>query len=174
MRRGALAAAAALIIVSSTVAKAAEDLPVSVRSGGLVRVAYDYPIEAALGFGVIVAKMPGNYDCRSICNYRGATVQGKVGLRGGQLAIGYGSLIGDTRDEGWLVHRVFIGYGVRAALLRRWNDDDLALPEAKTYWGVEGAFTITQFSMTLGIYRPVHPADGLSSLRVFGGIGWGF
>ena len=167
------AAAAALIIAASGSAFADGDLPDARRSGGLIRAHWDYPAEASVGFGVIVTRMPGNFDCKTTCNYRGATIQGSVGLGAGELAIGYGSVVGETGHGDWLLRRVFVGYGVRAALLRTWGESSLT-PEGRTYWGVEGAFTLSQFNVMIGVFRPVSPSDDLRSWHVFGGAGWGF
>jgi hypothetical protein len=135
-------------------------------------VSWSYPTQAALGFGTIVTKMPANFECATPCLFRGATIQGSAGAGGGELAIGYGSLVGETGRGRWLLRHVYVGYGVRAALLRTWGSSNLTSGE--TYWGVEGAFTIAQFGLTLGAFLPTAPSDGPTSWRIFGGAGWGF
>jgi hypothetical protein len=68
---------------------------------------------------------------------------------------------------------VYVGYGIRMALLRTWGSSELD-PHGTTFWGVEGAFTISQFSMTFGAFRPTEPGADPRSWRLFGGAGWGF
>ncbi len=150
-----------------------DDAPPTRRTGGLLRASWNYPSQATLGFGTIVTKMPANFDCATTCLYRGATIQGFAGTGAGELAIGYGSLVGETGRGDWLLRHVYVGYGVRAALLRTWGTSNLA-PRGETFWGLEGAFTIGQFSLTIGTFRPTAPTDGERSWRVFGGAGWGF
>ena len=167
-----LAAAIALSLCGSLCARA-DDVPTERRTGGLLRAAWAYPGQASLTFGTIVTRMPADYDCTTVCPYRGATIQGTVGMGAGELAIGYGSLVGETGRGDWLLRRVYLGYGFRMALMRTWGTSEIA-PDGTTFWGVEGAFTITQFSLTLGAFRPVRPGDDPRSWRAFGGIGWGF
>jgi hypothetical protein len=96
-----------------------------------------------------------------------------AGLGGGELALGYGSLIGETGSGAWLLHRVFVGYGVRAAVVRTWGLSTLE-PEGATFMGVEGAMTVAQFGVRLGVFHQVDSAGGQANWRVFGGAGWGF
>jgi hypothetical protein len=154
-------------------AATAADAPPATRTGGLLRASWDYPTQATLGFGVVVTTMPANYDCKTTCFYRGATIQGSAGTGGGELAIGYGSLVGETGHGDWLLRHVYVGYGVRMALLRTWGMSSLD-PHGTTFWGVEGAFTVGQFSLTMGAFRPTAPDDDQRAWRIFGGAGWGF
>ena len=165
------AALAALLLAAIAPTFAQE--PTERRTGGLLRAAWQYPGQASLTFGTIVARMPHDWDCKTTCSYRGATIQGTAGMGAGQLAIGYGSLIGETGRGDWLLRRVYLGYGVRMALLRTWGTSEL-YPEGTTFWGIEGAFTIAQFSMTAGAFRTIHPGDDTRTWRLFGGAGWGF
>jgi len=172
MTRRFAAALLGLLALVPTPARA-EEAPSERRTGGLLRAAWEYPAQAALTFGTIVTRMPSDFDCTTTCPYRGATVQGTVGMGAGQLAIGYGSLVGETGRGDWLLRRVYVGYGVRMALLRTWGTSELD-PEGRTYWGLQGAFTISQFSLTFGAYRPTSPSDDVPSWQLFGGAGWGF
>jgi hypothetical protein len=126
-----------------------------------------------VSFGVIAAQLPTAYDCKTPCLFRGVTFQGAAGLGGGELALGYGSLIGETAEGDWLLRRVFVGYGVRAAILRTWGLSTLK-PDGATFAGVEGAMSIAQFGMRLGLFRQIEPGAGRGDWRVFGGAGWGF
>jgi hypothetical protein len=143
------------------------DGPDTWRTAGLIRAHWDYPAQASVGFGVIVAKMPSSFDCRTPCHFNGVTFQGSAGIGGGELAVGYGSLVGETGREDWLIRRSFIGYGVRAAAVRTWGTSTPD-SEGDTFLGVEGAMAVAQFGLRLGVFH------GENDWRVFGGLGWGF
>jgi len=163
-----------MVLAPSLVSSArADDGKPALRTGGLLRVHWDYPAKASLGFGVILARMPESFDCKTTCQFRGATIQGAAGLGAGELAVGYGSLVGETGRGAWLIRHVYVGYGVRAVALRTWGSSTLD-PEGSTFLGAEGAFTIAQFGVTLGAFRRLDPSPGDRSWRVMGGIGWGF
>ena len=166
---------ASVVVMAALLATSvwADDAPSERRTGGLIRAAWEYPGQVSFTFGTIVTRMPSDYDCTTVCPYRGATIQGTVGWGAGKLAIGYGSLVGETERGTWLLRRVYLGYGLRMALLRTWGSSQLD-PHGVTFWGGEAAFTITQFSLTAGAYRPVDPGADPRSWRLFGGIGWGF
>ena len=149
------------------------DGPETTRTAGLLRVHWDYPAKASLGFGVVVAKLPSSFGCRTACHFNGVTVQGAAGLGGGELAVGYGSLVGESGHGDWLLRRDFIGYGVRAAMVRTWGASTLA-PDGDTFLGVEGAMVVAQFGFRLGVFRRVETVHGEKDWRVFGGAGWGF
>lgn len=149
------------------------DGPGRSRTAGLLRVHWDYPAKASVGFGVIVAKLPSSFDCHTSCLLRGLTVQGAAGLGAGELAIGYGSLIGETGRGDWLVRHPFIGYGVRAAAVRTWGASTLD-PHGETYLGVEGAMAVAQFGLRIGVFRRTEFVFGEQDWRIFGGAGWGF
>jgi len=154
-------------------AAGAGDAAEASRTAGLIRAHWDYPAKASVGFGVVAARMPSDFSCHSPCLFRGVTVQAALGQGGGELAIGYGSLVGETGRGEWLLPRVFVGYGVRAAVVRTWGSSTLD-PEGATFLGVEGATTIAQFGLRLGLFHRVEPVSGEADWRVFGGAGWGF
>jgi hypothetical protein len=170
--RALLFAALALSLSNSTGVRAG-DAPEASRTAGLIAAYWDYPTKASLGFGVVATRMPGNFECKTSCLFHGVTFQTAAGLGGGELALGYGSLIGETGSGAWLLRRVFVGYGVRAAVLRTWGLSTLD-SSGETFLGVEGAMTIAQFGMRLGVFHRVETVPGQSDWRVFGGAGWGF
>ena len=149
------------------------DGPETSRTAGLLRVHWDYPAKASLGFGVVVAKLPSSFDCHTSCLLHGVTIQGAAGLGGGELAIGYGSVIGESGRGAWLLRHAFVGYGVRAAAVRTWGASTLD-PHGATYVGVEGAMVIAQFGLRMGVFRRTEPVVGEKDWRIFGGAGWGF
>ncbi len=143
------------------------------RTGGFLAALWSYPTKASLGFGVIATRMPANFECQTPCRFDGVTLQGTAGLGGGELALGYGSFVGETGSARWMLRRVFVGYGMRAAVVRTWGLSTLD-PEGATFAGVEGALTIAQFGIKLGVFHRIESARGQPDWRVFGGAGWGF
>ena len=161
-----------VLALSGGAAVSAEDAAAAFRTAGLLRVQLDYPAIASLGFGVIATRMPANFECETACLFHGVTIQGAAGLGAGEFAIGYGSLIGETTERGkWLLRHVYVGYGVRAAVVSTWGAAD---PGGAAFLGVEGAMTIAQFGLRLGVFHRLEPVSGQGDWRVFGGAGWGF
>src|SRR5262245_64064628 len=103
--------------------------------------------------------MPADFECKTPCLFHGVTLQVSAGLGGGELALGYGSLVGETGAGDWLLRRVFIGYGVRAAVVRTWGLSTLD-PDGATFLGVEGALTVAQFGEKLGVFHGVPSVSG--------------
>jgi hypothetical protein len=170
--RTCIAGLVALALSGSTVVRAA-DAAESPRTAGIIGAYWGYPTKATVDFGVIATRMPANFECETNCLFHGATIQAAAGLGGGEIAIGYGSLIGETGRGTWLLRRVFVGYGVRAAVVRTWGISTLD-PEGATFAGIEGAMSVAQFGMKLGLFRRLEPVAGQNDWRIFGGAGWGF
>lgn len=162
-----------VLVLTGATGVRAEDAGDAPRTAGLIGASWNYPTRATVDFGVIATHMPASFECRTACLFHGATIQVVAGLGGGELAVGYGSLIGETGSGSWLLRRVFVGYGVRAAVVRTWGLSTLD-PSGATFLGVEGAMTIAQFGMKLGVFRELEPVSGERDWRVFGGAGWGF
>ena len=161
------------VLVCAAAPAVADDGPAEARTGGLLRAHWNYPAKAQLGFGVVVGHMPEDFDCKTTCLFRGVSIQGAAGPGAGELAIGYASLVGETGRGDWLLRHVYMGWGVRAAMVRTWGSSTLD-PEGATFAGVEGAFTIAQVGITLGFFRRFESIPGESDWKVFGGMGWGF
>ena len=161
-----------LVVLTASLVRA-EDAAPTFRTNGLMRVHWDYPAKASLGFGVIAARIPANYGCKTPCLFHGLTIQGAAGIGGLELAVGYGSFVGETGPGSWLIRRTFIGYGVRAAAVRTWGASPLD-PHGATYLGVEAAGVVAQFGLRLGVFRRVETVPGKKDWRVFGGAGWNF
>jgi len=162
-----------MLALSAGVEVPAGDDPERSRTAGVLSATWSYPTKATLGFGVIATRMPANFECQTPCRFQGVTLQGTAGLGGGELAIGYGSLVGETGGGRWMLRRVFFGYGVRAAVVRTWGSSTLD-PAGATFAGVEGALTIAQFGLKLGVFHRIEPVPGQTDWRIFGGAGWGF
>jgi hypothetical protein len=164
---------AVVLALSSATGARAGDAPEASRTAGLMAAYWDYPTKASLGFGVVATRMPATFECKTPCLFHGVTFQVAAGLGGGELALGYGSLIGETGSGAWLLRRVFVGYGVRAAVVRTWGLSTLD-PAGATFMGVEGAMTVAQFGVRLGVFHQIESARGQADWRIFGGAGWGF
>ena len=143
------------------------------RVYGLARVHWDYPTELTGGSGILVTRLPRDYDCTTTCPMRGFTVQGAIGTGGAEASLGYASVVAETgRSRGFLRH-VYVGYGIRAAYVRTWGSSNLS-PEGDDFVGVQSGWTIAQFSVTFGVFRRVPASDPGDRTKVFAGIGWGF
>jgi len=147
-----------------------EDAP---RTAGFFRAHWDYPAKASVGFGVVAARMPASFECQSACLYQGLTVHGAAGLGGGELALGYGRLAAESGRTHWLLQRTYVGYGLRAALVRTWGSSTLE-PQGATFLGVEAAMTVAQFGLRLGVFHDIGGSPEAVGWRIFGGAGWGF
>lgn len=165
--------ALALAGVFSFATVGAEEPSDTRRTAGFFRAHWDYPAKASLGFGVIAARMPASFECKSACLYQGVTVQAAAGLGAGELALGYGRIAAEAGPTNWLLRKTFVGYGLRAALVRTWGTSTLE-PEGATFLGVEGAMTVAQFGLRLGVFHGIGGSPDRVGWRVFGGMGWGF
>ena len=83
-----------MLALSARAGALADDDAEAPRTAGVLSARWDYPTKASLGFGVIATRMPANFECRTPCRFHGVTLQGNAGLGGGELALGYGSLVG--------------------------------------------------------------------------------
>jgi len=122
--------------------------------------------------GWLFTDVESDFDCHTICDLRGPTVQLESGLDGAQLSIGYARIFGETgRSERFLVSP-YLGVGVRGTVLRTWREGSLG-PSGLTYAGLEGQFTITRVSFTLGALWQVAGGSG-HDWAISWGFGWGF
>jgi len=151
----------------------AHDADTMRRVYALGRVQIDYPRRLTASSGFIVTRLPRDFDCTTTCLIQGPTVHGTLGLSGAGLAVGYGSLVGETGASGSFLRHAFVGWGARAAYLRTWRGAWDA-PEGADYAGVEAAATAAQFALTFGVYRHVGAGAPEADWRVFFGAGWGF
>ena len=143
------------------------------RVVGLLRVRVSRSQRLSAGVGAMVARMPADFDCTTVCDYRGAVFQVEPGTAGAQLAAGYALVLGEKRHNDYFLAQVYAAFGVKAAVLRTWGDSSAA-PPGRTYAGVEGDFTITQVHFTMGVFRRISDPPGADPWLVSGGIGWGF
>jgi hypothetical protein len=140
---------------------------------GAARARITYPQKVSVGLGFLTAKMPADYACDSVCQYRGLILEVEPGVAGGQVSMGYARVVAESRGNPAFLTDVYVGWGVRGAVLRTWGDSPLT-PEDQTLVGIEGQFTIARVGFSLGVFYRVSPEAGSNSTRITGGIGWGF
>jgi hypothetical protein len=150
-----------------------EDRDLERRVVGLTRFRLSHPQRASAAIGAMMVRQPARYDCSTVCEYRGVFVQAEPGISGGELSAGYAVLMGEKGRNEHFLSRVYLGYGIKGALLRTWNDADLT-PSDQTLVGVEGDFTIIHVNFSLGLFRPVDTGEAEDPWVVTGGVGWGF
>jgi hypothetical protein len=143
------------------------------RVFGLVGAQATYPTGIAASIGALLVRQPRHYDCRTLCDLNGLTVQLQPGTAGIQFGVGYSTLVGEKRSSRAFVRHVFSGYGIKGVVLRLW-DDDAANFSHPTFWGAEANVTITQVSLRLGVLLPFDRETGDDHWLITGGIGWGF
>jgi len=140
---------------------------------GTLRARLSYPQIASVGVGALWAAQPEDHECVEVCHYRGLIMQAEPGLSGGQFSVGWGRLVADRRRDGPFLTDVYVGWGLRAAVLRTWGDSPLD-PEDQTLVGLEGQAAVARVGFTLGVMRRISPEQGGGRTVVTGGIGWGF
>ena len=143
------------------------------RVYALARVHWDYPLKVSAGSGILLTRLPRDYNCVTTCPMRGFTVKGAVGLGGGEASVGWASMVAETGRSRRLLRHVYVGYGLRAAYVRTWGESNVS-PEGDDFVGLQSAWTIAQFNVTFGVFRRVPAADPGQDTHVFAGLGWGF
>lgn len=123
--------------------------------------------------GWLFTKVESDFDCGTLCDLRGPTVQIEPGVNGGQLSVGYARIFGETDHHERLLVTPYLGLGIRGVLLRTWRDGYLG-PSGQTFLGTEGQFTITRVAFTLGAMWHVGGANARHEWAFSSGIGWGF
>jgi len=151
----------------------AEEARRETRAYVVGRISWSYPQKAGGALGAIVSRIPSDYDCTTTCLLRGLMVQGSAGLGGGELALGYGSLVGETGASRRFLRHPYVGWGARAAFVRTWGLSELE-PQGASFVGAEAAVTIAQFNLVVGLFHELGSEPSGRGVRVFGGAGWGF
>ncbi len=149
------------------------DLDRPLRVVGLVSLSLDRPKGLTGSIGAVFAHPRRSDDCRDVCQLTGPYVQADVGTTGGQLSLGYGSIVGDTGSSDRFVTAAYLAVGIEAALLRTWRDSPLD-PDTQTLAGLEGQLSVARVAFRLGVFYRL--SDDAQSNRwvVTGGVGWGF
>lgn len=149
------------------------DSRTELRRVGLLGLRLSYPQKLAGSLGVIWARLPADFDCSAVCDFRGPFVQLEPGLAGAQFGAGYGVLVGERGRNRFYLRRVYVGLAVKATLLRTWGDAAVE-PVRQTFGGVELSASVAQVNFRLGLLRSLSDADVRERWLVAGGIGWGF
>ena len=152
---------------------AAYDADLERRVVGIWRVRLSHPQKLSLGLTAMLSRQPADYECVATCLYRGWRIQAEPGLAGGQLSVGWASLVGDRKRKKHFLTDVYLGYGVRATLLRTWGDAGVT-PADQTFAGLEADFTVTRVNFSLGLMHRVSSGSAEEDWIVTGGMGWGF
>jgi hypothetical protein len=123
--------------------------------------------------GWMFTDVESDFDCHTICDLRGPTVQLQPGLDGAQLSLGYARIFGETGHSERFLVSPYLGIGVRGTVLRTWREGSLG-PSGLTFLGLEGQFTITRVSFTLGALWHVGGESAARAWAISWGFGWGF
>lgn len=149
------------------------DAQVESRRVGLLGLRLHYPQEVAGSLGVIWVRQPVDFDCATVCDFRGPFVQLEPGTGGAQLGAGYAVIVGEKGRNSFYLRRIYVGLGVKATLLRTWSGAAAETAE-RTYGGVELNASVAQVNFRLGLLRGLSDANERDRWLIAGGIGWGF
>ncbi|MCG6961955.1 MAG: hypothetical protein LJE95_01660 [Acidobacteria bacterium] len=110
-------------------------------------------------------------DCATLCEISGPYAQLGAGTGGGRLSLGYGQLLGELRRDRLLTH-AYLGYGLKATLLRTWSNP-VGAPPSTTYLGAAAEVSIARVNIELGALRRVQGRRDDRWLFTWG-LGFGF
>ena len=77
------------------------------RVVGVGRLRISHPQRLSGALGAMFVRQPADYDCTSVCEYRGLLLQAEPGLDGGQISAGYAVLWGEKDRRKHLLSSVF-------------------------------------------------------------------
>ena len=143
------------------------------RRAGLLGLRLSHPQKVAGSLGAIWARQPADFDCATVCDFRGPFVEVEPGLAGMQLGAGYAVLVAEKGRNAYFLRRIYVGLGVKGTLLRTWGDAAVT-PSDQTFAGVEVNAAIAQVNFRLGMSRSLSGPESGERWLVTGGIGWGF
>jgi len=143
------------------------------RTIGLLRARLTYPQLVSGAVGVMWVRMPKEFECVTVCRHRGKFIQVEPGIAGIQLAAGYAVVLGEKKSNKWYLRRVYVGWGIKAALLHTWGGSPLDPPD-QDFVGLEGSFTIAGFNVSVGLMHGIDRSPEDARWLVTGGLGWGF
>jgi hypothetical protein len=128
---------------------------------------------AATSLGWLFTSVESGFDCRTICDLRGAIVRLEPGLDSGQLALGYARAFGETGRYQRFMPKVYLAYGISGVVLRTWRDGALG-PAGLDFVGLQGQFTVTSVSFRLGALWQVGGGSPRNDFALTWSVGWGF
>lgn len=143
------------------------------RKVGLLGLRLSNPLRLSGSLGGMYVRQHRDYDCTTVCDFRGPFYQFEPGLTGAKLGVGYGTIVGEKERNRHYLRRVLVGFGIKGALMRTWGDASFGRSN-ETFLGTEADFTVTQVNFRLGLFRSVSADADEDPWMVTGGIGWGF
>jgi hypothetical protein len=143
------------------------------RRFGLLGLRLSYPQQVAGSVGAIWVRQPIDFDCSTVCDFRGPIAQIEPGLAGARLAAGYAVLVGETGSNARYLRRVYVGLGIKGTLLRTWGNANVT-PADQTFAGVEVSATVAQVNFRVGLLRSLSHTESGDRWLIAGGLGWGF
>ena len=144
-----------------------------VRVVGLRRLRLSYPLKVSGGLGLMRVRQPVDFDCSTVCDHRGYFFEVEPGLAGIQVGAGWALLVAERKRNERFLSDIYVGWGVRGALLRTWGDSTLD-PSGQTFVGVEGDLTITSANIGVGLFHGVARGSEDEQWLLTIGAGWGF
>jgi hypothetical protein len=143
------------------------------RVFGLAGLRYSHPEQVAGSFGLMFSRMPSDYECQTLCAFRGPYLQLQPGLGGGRLSVGWARLVGEKKTNKLILSDIYLGYGFKGAVLHTWGEPSRE-PTGQTYLGVEAEFTVVRVNFRLGYFRHIGGGEQIDPWRITWGFGWGF
>lgn len=151
----------------------AEESSQTSRLIGLYRFAFSHPQTFTARVGTVLSRQPSSFRCTSTCDHIGPLFQVEAGTGSAQISAGYARIMGDRRKDGFFLTDVYVGFGVKGALLRTFGNTTHR-HRNRTYVGVEGEFTITNVNFTAGAFYRVSDQNTDDHWLTVFGVGWGF
>lgn len=143
------------------------------RYVGLLGLGLAHPEVVNGSIGVLLAEVPAEYPCTTVCHFQGPLLQLQAGVGGGRLSAGWARVLGPKpRDRAFLTD-VHIGFGFKGSLLRTWGDGSHS-PSDQTFLGGEFEITVVRVNFRAGIFYRLDGDEGSARWLPAGGIGWGF
>ena len=143
------------------------------RRVGLLGLRLSHPQQVAGSMGAIWVRQPVDFDCATVCDFRGPFVEAEPGLAGLQLGAGYAVLVGEKGRNARHLRRIYVGLGIKGTWLRTWGNAHVD-PAVQEFAGVEVNATIAQVNFRLGMLRSLSHPEPRERWLVTGGLGWGF
>jgi hypothetical protein len=144
-----------------------------VRVVGLRRLRLSYPLKVSGALGLMRVRQPADFDCSTVCDHRGIFFEVEPGLAGIQISSGYALLVAERKRNERFLSDIYVGWGVRGALLRTWGDSTLD-PSGQTFVGVEADLTVTSANIGVGLFHGVARGSEDERWLLTIGAGWGF
>jgi hypothetical protein len=150
-----------------------EEQKEEVRVVGLRRLRLSYPLKVSGGLGLMRVRQPADFDCSTVCDHRGMFFEVEPGLAGIQVGAGWALLVAERKRNPLFLSDIYVGWGIRGALLRTWGDSTLD-PSGQTFVGAEADLTVTSANIGVGLFHGVARGSEDERWLFTIGAGWGF